>query len=83
MKDAEGALVAIEKGFDPSAVRLSGNVVGTPPFKGKLTHSGWRVIKNKPAAHSAKSGNEYLRIRESGMVNEIFDKKVNSEKDIV
>ena len=45
MKEAEGALVAVEKGFDPSAVRLTGNVVGTPPFKGKLTHSGWRVIK--------------------------------------
>ncbi len=47
MKEAEGAQVAVEKGFDPSAVRLTGNVVGTPPFKGKLTHSGWRVIKTK------------------------------------
>ncbi len=45
MKEAEGAQVAVEKGFDPSAVRLTGNVVGSPPFKGKLTHSGWRVIK--------------------------------------
>lgn len=45
MKEAEGALVTVEKGFDPSAVRLTGNVVGTPPFKGKLTHSGWRVVK--------------------------------------
>lgn len=45
MKETEGALVAVEKGFDPSAVRLTGNVVGAPPFKGKLTHSGWRVIK--------------------------------------
>jgi hypothetical protein len=45
MKETEGALVAVEKGFDPSAVRLTGNVVGAPPFKGKLTHSGWRAIK--------------------------------------
>jgi hypothetical protein len=45
MKQAEGTQVSIEKGFDPSAVRLTGNVVGAPPFKGKLTHSGWRVIK--------------------------------------
>ncbi len=45
MKEAEGAMVAVEKGFDAAAVRLTGNVVGTPPFKGKLTHSGWRVIK--------------------------------------
>ena len=45
MKEAEGAMVAVEKGFDPSAVRLTGNVIGTPPFKGTLTHSGWRVIK--------------------------------------
>lgn len=43
MKETEGSEVTIEQGFDPSAIRLTGNVVGSPPFKGVLRHSGWRV----------------------------------------
>jgi hypothetical protein len=34
-------------GFDPSAIRLTGNVTGAPPFKGTLEHHGWRVTKIK------------------------------------
>jgi hypothetical protein len=41
--EAEGSRVTLEKGFDASAVRLVGNVVGEPPFSGTLTHRGWRV----------------------------------------
>ncbi len=43
MKETEGSEVTIEEGFDPSAVRLTGNVLGSPPFKGVLRHNGWRV----------------------------------------
>ncbi len=43
MKETEGSEVTVEEGFDPSAVRLTGNVVGPPPFKGVLRHNGWRV----------------------------------------
>lgn len=39
----EGARVTLAKGFDASAVRITGNVVGEPPFTGTLTHRGWRV----------------------------------------
>lgn len=39
----EGTSVNVETGFDPSAIRLTGNVVGEPPFKGTLQHRGWRV----------------------------------------
>jgi len=35
--------VTVPAGFDPSAVRLTGNVTGQPPFKGVLKHAGWRV----------------------------------------
>jgi hypothetical protein len=47
----EGATVEIPSGFDPSAVRLVGNVTGNPPFRGRLLHSGCRVkqIKLPPA----------------------------------
>ncbi len=41
--DAEGASVTVERGFDPAAVRLTGNVVGEPPFRGALRHHGWRA----------------------------------------
>lgn len=40
----EGSRVTLEAGFDPSAIRLTGNVVGDPPFRGVLAHRGWRVV---------------------------------------
>ena len=39
----ERSEVEIPSGFDPAAVRLTGNVTGQPPFKGTLQHHGWRV----------------------------------------
>ncbi len=39
----EGARVLVENNFDPSAVRLTGNVSGKPPFRGVLRHRGWRT----------------------------------------
>jgi hypothetical protein len=39
----EGATVSIPAGFDPSAIRLVGNVTGQPPFNGTLQHAGWRA----------------------------------------
>jgi hypothetical protein len=41
--EAEGTQVTLGKGFDPSAVRPTGNVVGEPPFTGALVHRGWRA----------------------------------------
>lgn len=43
LAQAEGTVVEISAGFDPSAIRLTGNVTGAPPFKGALRHHGWRV----------------------------------------
>ncbi len=41
--EAEGSRITVQPGFDPEQVRLSGNVVGDPPFKGELRHRGWQV----------------------------------------
>lgn len=41
--EAEGARLTLPAGFDPTTVRLTGNVVGQPPFTGALMHRGWRV----------------------------------------
>lgn len=43
----EGSRVTLDADFDPSAVRLTGNVVGEPPFRGVLAHRGWRVVEVK------------------------------------
>ena len=39
----EGETVEVPASFDPSAIRLTGNVTGQPPFRGTLQHHGWRV----------------------------------------
>jgi hypothetical protein len=41
--EQEGSEITLEEGFDPSSIRLAGNVVGKPPYKGSLIHRGWRV----------------------------------------
>jgi hypothetical protein len=42
---SEGEEIRIEPGFDPDAIKLTGNVTGEPPFKGILRHKGWRSRK--------------------------------------
>jgi hypothetical protein len=46
----EEETVEVPAGFDPSAIRLTGNVSGRPPFRGTLKHHGWRVKDYKLAA---------------------------------
>ena len=43
--EAEGSRVTLPAGFDAAAVRLTGNVVGQPPFSGSLSHRGWRATE--------------------------------------
>ncbi|MBI9089843.1 MAG: DUF2760 domain-containing protein [Desulfobacterium sp.] len=43
----EGDEVVVELGFDPDAIKLTGNVTGTPPFKGVLRHRGWKAGKRE------------------------------------
>jgi hypothetical protein len=50
MTQSEGATVEVPAGFDPSAVRVTGNVTGNPPYRGTLQHHGWRVKELKLAA---------------------------------
>ena len=41
--EAEGSRVTINEGFDATAIRLTGNVVGKAPFSGSISHRGWRA----------------------------------------
>ena len=45
--EAEGSRIALPEGFDASAIRLTGNVVGQAPFKGSLSHRGWRATETR------------------------------------
>lgn len=45
--EQEGSRITLQEGFDASAIRLTGNVVGQPPFTGTLAHRGWRAKEIK------------------------------------
>ena len=45
MRASEGETVTVEPGFDPTTIRLTGNVGASPPFRGVLRHTGWRVAR--------------------------------------
>jgi len=44
---ADGDNVTVPVGFDPSHIRLVGNVTGKPPYSGTLLHPGWKVKEAK------------------------------------
>lgn len=44
---SEGETVTVPAKFDPSAIRVVGNVTGPPPFTGTVQHPGWRVRELK------------------------------------
>jgi hypothetical protein len=39
----EGSPVEVAAGFDAGRFRLTGNVAGQPPFRGRLVHHGWEA----------------------------------------
>ena len=53
--EPEGSPVTLAAGFDPRAVRLTGNVTGSPPFSGVLRHHGWKAAQIRMPAASGDS----------------------------
>jgi hypothetical protein len=45
LQQQENAPVRVDEGFDPARIRLTGNVMGEPPYNGTLKHHGWRVAR--------------------------------------
>lgn len=41
----EGSPIEVPQGFDPAQFRLTGQVPNAPPFRGTLTHHGWKASK--------------------------------------
>ena len=45
MEEGEGQSVSIPQGYDPSEIKVVGQLTGEPPFKGVLRHKGWKAHK--------------------------------------
>lgn len=45
LNSEEDRPVTVPSGFDQAAIKLVGNVTGTPPIRGLLRHRGWRVAE--------------------------------------
>jgi hypothetical protein len=45
--EQESSKITLEKGFDATAIRLTGNIVGEAPFTGSLIHKGWQATNVK------------------------------------
>jgi len=57
----EESEVSIDPDFDPASIRLTGNVQGSPPFRGVLKHHGWRVEEvHLPALPGARDDSSVL-----------------------
>jgi hypothetical protein len=41
----EGSSLEVPTGFDAGRYRLTGNVAGQPPYRGRLVHPGWEAAK--------------------------------------
>jgi len=48
--------VTVQTGFDPAAIKLTGNVAGELPVRGMLRHKGWRVkeVHLPPLPHAGR-----------------------------
>ena len=42
---ADGSEIDIKEDFDPTEIKLTGNLSGKPPYKGTLRHGGWRATE--------------------------------------
>jgi len=56
----EGAVVEVPAGYDPARYRLTGNVTGAPPYRGRLVHPGWEATRCELPTWSGKE--ESLRV---------------------
>jgi hypothetical protein len=52
----EDSIVTLEDGFNAKEIKLTGNISGIPPFKGKLIHRGWKITQiNLPQSTDTQS----------------------------
>ncbi len=42
-RENEGDKIVLADGYDAAKVRVTGNIVGNPPFSGTVVHRGWQI----------------------------------------
>jgi hypothetical protein len=52
--EEEGAELDVPAGYDAGRFRVTGNVTGQPPFRGRLVHHGWRATRCELPAWSGQ-----------------------------
>ena len=57
IEDEEGQTITVDRDVDPGAVKVVGNVAGSPPYRGVLRHRGWdaKRVELPPLPSSARS----------------------------
>jgi hypothetical protein len=58
MSEAEESTATVQSGYDPSAIRVVGNLPARPPYSGTVRHRGWRArevnLQPLPSGQDAK-----------------------------
>ncbi len=60
VEDDEDNEITVAAGFDPSAMKLTGNVTGDPPFTGVVRHKGWKAAKVEMPALSGEQNPDII-----------------------
>jgi hypothetical protein len=58
--EMEGSVIRVEKGYDPSLIKIVGNVSGQAPYTGVLIHKGWKAHKKSLPKKIGKQTNEVI-----------------------
>ena len=59
-EENEGTTIQIPKDYDPSQIKIVGNVKGEPPYQGVIVHKGWKAHKRSLPKKSGQLGSEIL-----------------------
>ncbi len=59
-QEEEGSKIRVPSGYDPSSIKVIGNVKGNPPFEGILVHRGWKAHKRSLPKSVAEQGSDVL-----------------------
>jgi len=60
MDEAEGSIITISSGYNPSEMKIVGKVNDTFPLKGHIIHRGWKACKRSLPKKSGEQAGELL-----------------------
>ena len=60
MEQEEGSAVQVAAGYNPHHIKLTGQVAGNPPYKGRLVHGGWKAHKQSLPKQVSNTDTEIL-----------------------